>query len=377
MTNPSERAPEYVRGIAPYQGGRPISEIAREYGFQEADIVKLASNENPLGMSPKAKQAMLAAASDLGRYPDGNGFELKAAIAKRFSLPQEWITLGNGSNDILELAAHAFLQPDRESLYSQHSFAVYALATQATGAKPVVTSVTQGLGHDLFAMRRAITPRTGIVWVANPNNPTGTFIPSAELRAFIADVPSQVLVILDEAYTEYLTAADRYNAFDWAAEFPNLLVSRSFSKAYGLAGLRIGFGVAQPGITDLLNRIRQPFNVNSMAQAAAAAALFDEEFLKRSQRVNQEGLAQLGFAISSMGLSFIPSWGNFLLVKVGDAPDAGLALFKALLAKGVITRPVANYDLPQWLRISVGTSEENEKCIAAMKVVLPSLRSAA
>ncbi|MBU3725486.1 MAG: histidinol-phosphate transaminase [Burkholderiaceae bacterium] len=375
MDSPSALAPEYVRGIAPYQGGRPISEIAREFGFQESEIVKLASNENPLGMSPKAREAMMVAAADLGRYPDGNGFDLKAAISKRFSVPDSWITLGNGSNDILELVAHAFLQPERESVYSQHSFAVYALATQATGAKAVVVPATAGLGHDLSAMRRAVNARTGVVWVANPNNPTGTFIAAKEIEAFIADIPHHVLVVLDEAYTEYLAEEDRYNAFEWVAKYPNLLVSRSFSKAYGLAGLRIGFGISQPAITDLLNRIRQPFNVNSLAQAAACAALFDQDFLAQSQRVNREGMVQLERAMTALGLSFIPSWGNFLLVKMGSAPDAGMQVFKALLAKGVITRPVANYELPQWLRISIGTSAENERFIAAMEQVMPALRS--
>jgi len=367
---PSSVAPDYIHGIAPYQGGRPISEIAREFGFQESEIVKLASNENPLGMSPKAHEAMLVAAADLGRYPDGNGFELKEAIAQRFHVPTDWITLGNGSNDILELVAHAFLQPGRESVYSNHSFAVYALATQATGAKAVVVPATAGLGHDLDAMRAAINARTGVVWIANPNNPTGTFITAHELEAFIAQVPPQVLIVLDEAYTEYLSPADQYDAFSWVAKFPNLLVSRSFSKAYGLAGLRVGFGVAQPAITDLLNRVRQPFNVNALAQAAACAALFDDEFLLASQQVNSAGMTQLIKACKQHGLSFIPSKGNFLLIKVGQQPDAGMRLFKALLARGVITRPVANYDLPQWLRVSIGTEAENARFIDVLPQAL-------
>jgi histidinol-phosphate aminotransferase len=370
---PGARAPDHVRGIAPYQGGRPISEIARQFGFAESDIVKLASNENPLGMSPLARQAMLEAAGDLGRYPDGNGFELKGAISRRFHVPASWVTLGNGSNDILELAAHAFLQPGRESVYSRHSFAVYALATQATGAQPVVTPPKADLGHDLKAMAAAISSRTGVVWIANPNNPTGTFIAAPELRAFIADVPRHVLVVLDEAYTEYLSGGDRYNAFEWVAEQPNLIVSRSFSKAYGLAGLRIGFGIAQPEITDLLNRIRQPFNVNALAQAAASAALFDDDFLAQSLRVNQEGLVQISTALHALGLAFIPSRGNFLLLHVGEAADAGMQVFNALLARGVITRPVANYDLPQWLRVSIGTHAENARFIAALTEVLPAL----
>ncbi len=367
---PGARAPNYIRDIAPYQGGRPIWEIAREYGFAESQVVKLASNENPLGMSPKAREAMLAASHDLGRYPDGNGFQLKAAIAQRFSVPEDWITLGNGSNDILELVAHAFLQPGRESVYSRHSFAVYALATQATGATAVVVPASAGFGHDLTAMRAAVTPRTAVVWVANPNNPTGTFIEAAALKAFIASIPNDVLVVLDEAYTEYLSAGDCYNAFDWVAECSNLLVSRSFSKAYGLAGLRIGFGVSQPGVTDLLNRVRQPFNVNALAQAAACAALFDSDFLAKSQALNSEGLDQLTAAMTSLGLQWIPSWGNFLLIKMGDSHDAGVRVFNALLAKGVITRPVANYELPQWLRVSVGTRAENDAFIRALREVL-------
>jgi len=372
--SPVTIAPAHVRGIAPYQGGRPISEIAREYGFSESEIVKLASNENPLGMGPAARAAMLAASHDLGRYPDGNGFELKAAIAKRFSVPTEWITLGNGSNDILELAAHAFLRPGKTSVFSQHSFAVYALATQATGATAVVVPAAPGLGHDLEAMRGAITEETAIVWVANPNNPTGTFISAKGLRAFIESVPRQTLIILDEAYTEYLGENDRYNSFDWVASQSNLLVSRSFSKAYGLAGLRIGFGIAQPGITDLLNRVRQPFNVNALAQAAATAALFDEAFLKASFDLNEQGRLQLMQAAADHGLAYIPSWGNFLLVRAGEQADAGMRLYQALLRRGVITRPVANYELPQWLRISVGTKKENDRLIGLLSEALKEVR---
>lgn len=369
-SNPADLAPDYVRGIAPYQGGRPIWEIAREYGFDESEVVKLASNENPLGMSPKAREAMLACASELGRYPDGNGFALKDAISKRFGVPAECITLGNGSNDILELVAHAFLQPGRESLFSNHSFAVYALATQASGARAVITPATSGLGHDLKAMRAAISDKTSVLWVANPNNPTGTFIEGSVLKDFIASVPGHVLVVLDEAYTEYLETKDSYDSFAWVKEFPNLLVSRSFSKAYGLAGLRIGFGVASPAVTDLLNRVRQPFNVNALAQAAASASLFDSEFLRESQRVNREGKAQLESAFQSAGLSFIKSWGNFVLVRVADDPQAGMKLFQSLLTFGVITRPVANYGLPQWLRISIGTQKENARLIDVLSKAL-------
>lgn len=370
MSDPSAIAPAHIRSIAPYQGGRPIGEIAREFGFEESQIVKLASNENPLGMGPKAKAAILAHADGLARYPDGNGVDLKNAIFRKFGVAPDWITIGNGSNDILELVAHAFLSTSRESVYSNHSFAVYALATQAAGAKAVVTPATAELGHDLVAMRNALNDRTGVVWVANPNNPTGSFIDAKTLEAFIGDVPAHVLVVLDEAYTEYLEAQDRYDSFGWVKKYPNLLVSRSFSKAYGLAGLRVGFGVTQPGVTELLNRIRQPFNVNALAQTAATAALFDEDFLLRTQEVNRRGKRQLEEALKTLGLKTIDSWGNFILVKVGESSDAGVALFRALLSLGVITRPVANYGLGQWLRISIGTEKENDILISALPKAL-------
>jgi len=379
------QAPDYIRAIAPYQGGRPIAEIARLYGFTEDSIVKLASNENPLGMSPKARQAMLDASADLGRYPDGNGHDLKLAISRRFDLPMDWITLGNGSNDILELVAHAFLRPGRESLYAAHSFAVYALATQANGGTSVVVPAkANDLGHDLDAMRAAVTSKTAVVWVANPNNPTGSFIEAKSLKAFIDGIPEDVLVVLDEAYTEYLEPSEHYDAFDWVRHHPNLLVSRSFSKAYGLAGLRVGYGVAQPAVTDLLNRVRQPFNVNSLAQAAASAALFDEEFLAESAALNREGLVQLSRGLRDLGLHVLPSRGNFVLVDLstsasfvaaldavtGDAGKSlGVRCFETLLAKGVITRPVANYGLPKHLRVSVGLREENAVFLDAMQAL--------
>ena len=348
----AEQAPDWVRAIAPYRAGKPISEVAREYGLDEARIVKLASNENPLGMPESARQAMLAAAADLGRYPDANGFDLKASFAARYGVPADWVTLGNGSNDILELVSQAFLKPGSAAVYSQHSFAVYELATQARGARAIVVPARE-FGHDLKAMRAAITPETRVMFVANPNNPTGTFLPAAELEAFLASVPSDVVVVLDEAYNEYLEPKDRYDALVWVRRFPNLVVSRSFSKAYGLAGLRVGYGVAQPAITDLLNRVRQPFNVNSIAQAAAVAALADVDFLERSRALNAAGLKQLSQAFDSMGLRYLPSYGNFVLVEVGDAA----AVNEALLRAGVIVRPVGNYGLPTWLRISVGLPE--------------------
>lgn len=361
--------PEYVRAIAPYQAGKPISEVAREFGLDEAKIIKLASNENPRGMPDSARKAMLDAVAEIGRYPDANGFELKAAISERYNVPQEWITLGNGSNDIIELAAHAFVQPGQSVVFSQYSFIVYALATQAVGGRGIMVSAKE-YGHDLAAMQKAITSDTRLVFIANPNNPTGTFIPPSEIEVFLKAVPANVVVVIDEAYNEYLDPGLQYESTDWVRQFPNLLVSRTFSKAYGLAGLRVGFGIAQPPITDMLNRIRQPFNVNSLAQAAAIAALNDSAFLQQSAKLNAEGYRQLTQAFDEMGLEYVQSFGNFVLVKVGDDDGAGARVNLGLLKKGIIVRPVGGYGLPQWLRISIGLPEENATFIAALKEVL-------
>lgn len=380
MLSLNQRVPSYLKAIAPYQPGKPIADIARAYGFQEDQVVKLASNENPLGMSPKGREAMLKAAGDLGRYPDGNGFGLKQALARRFGLSTQTITLGNGSNDILELVAHAFLAPGKESLMSDHSFAVYALASQAVGATLVsVPAQSHDLGHDLDGFARRITDNTAVVWVANPNNPTGSFIPGARLESFIAGLPASVLVVLDEAYTEYLSEDETYPAFEWVQRYPNLLVSRSFSKAYGLAGLRVGYGVASAEVTDLLNRVRQPFNVNSLALAAAEASIFDDDFLARSAELNRQGMQQIQQGLQALGIGWLRSWGNFLLIDLQAAhptvPGAGARVYEALLSKGVITRPVANYGLPGYLRVSIGTRDENEAFLKAMPFALETLKT--
>jgi histidinol-phosphate aminotransferase len=377
-------APDYVRAIAPYQGGKPVAELAREYGLDESSIVKLASNENPLGMPQSARAAMAAAAADLARYPDGNGFALKSAISTRFDLPLDWITLGNGSNDILELATRAFVQAGESTVFSAHAFAVYALASQAVGARsivvPTVAEGPQAYGHDLDAMLAAITTDTRIVFVANPNNPTGTFLTSAAVEHFLGQVPPNVLVVYDEAYTEYLPPEERPDAFAWVRRFPNLLVSRSFSKAYGLAGLRVGYGVAQPWVTDLLNRLRQPFNVNLMAQAAAVAALSDAVWLEQAYLANRAGLTQLESGLSALGLRWLPSRGNFLLVQVvppadgvahaAGSGDPAMPVYDRLLRAGVIVRPVGNYALAGWLRVSVGLPSENAAFLAALPAAL-------
>lgn len=361
--------PDYVRAIAPYQGGKPIAEVAREFGLDEAKIIKLASNENPLGMPESAKQAMLDAIADLGRYPDANGFDLKQAVTAKYDVPQDWITLGNGSNDILELAAHALVEPGQEVIYSEYSFAVYALATQAVGGRAIVVPA-KNFGHDLEAMANTITDNTRLIFIANPNNPTGTLLSAADIEAFLKKVPSHVVVVLDEAYNEYLAPELQYDSIAWVRQYPNLLVSRTLSKAYGLAGLRVGFGVAQPALTDLLNRIRQPFNVNSMAQAAAIAALNDSAFLQKSAKLNADGYLQLTSAFDALGLEYVPSYGNFVLVRVGNDDGAGARINLALLKQGVIVRPVGNYGLPQWLRISIGLPEENAVFLEVLKKVM-------
>ena len=358
-----------MRATALYQGGKPIAEVAREFGLDEAKIIKLASNENPLGMPESARLAMQQAVADIGRYPDANGFDLKAAITAKYDVPADWITLGNGSNDILELAAHAFVQAGQATMYAQYSFLVYALATQAVGARAIVIKA-KDFGHDLDAMADAITPDTKLIFIANPNNPTGTFIPAADIEAFLMRVPAQTVVVLDEAYNEYLPLELQYESISWVRKYPNLLVSRTMSKVYGLAGLRIGFGIAQPGITDLLNRIRQPFNVNSLAQAAAVAALNDSAFLQRSAQLNRDGYRQLTQVFDELGLEYVPSFGNFVLVKVGDDEQAGARVNLALLTHGIIVRPVGNYGLPQWLRVTIGLPNENAAFVDALKALL-------
>ncbi|MYN30186.1 histidinol-phosphate transaminase [Duganella levis] len=361
--------PEYIRAIAPYQAGKPIAEVAREFGLNEANIIKLASNENPFGVPESAKQAMAAAVAELGRYPDANGFDLKGALSKRYDVPADWITLGNGSNDILEIAAHALVERGQSIVYSQYSFAIYALATQGVGAQHIVAPA-KAYGHDLPAMLAAIRDDTRLVFIANPNNPTGTFIPAAEIDAFLAKVPSHVVVVLDEAYNEFLAQQDQFESAEWVKKYPNLLVSRTFSKAYGLAGLRVGFAIAQPALTDLLNRVRQPFNVNSLAQAAAIAALNDKDFLQKGAENNTAGYQQYVAAFDKLGLEYVPSYGNFVLVKVGDDAGAGTRVNLSLLKQGVIVRPVGGYGLPEWLRVSIGLPEENEAFIEALTVAL-------
>ena len=363
--NLSTLAPDYIRAIAPYQGGKPISELAREMGLNEADIVKLASNENPLGISPKAQMAIDEALHDIARYPDGNSFELRKSVSEKFGVAYNQIVFGNGSNDILELAARAFLQAGCEAIYSQHAFAVYPLVTQAVGATGVVVPA-QNYAHDLDGFLKAITPKTKLIFIANPNNPTGTLISKKVLKAFLKQVPSNILVVLDEAYDEYLSAENKSEAVSWLNEFENLIISRTFSKAYGLAGLRIGFGLMHPSVADMLNRVRQPFNVNSIAQAAAVASLADEDFVARSYAANQAGMVQMTQGLSELGLAYIPSHANFVSFKVANAAQIN----QQLLQNGVIVRPIANYEMPDYLRVSIGLFSENDRFLTVLETIL-------
>ena len=359
----------YIRTISPYVGGRPIAEVAREIGMDEARIVKLASNENPLGMSPAARQAVMDALTQTPRYPDNDGYALRQALAAHLGLPADWIVLGHGSSDILEMAARALLSESDSCVYAQYGFIVYQLAVQQAGARHIVVPA-RDYGHDLQAMAAAIEPTTRLVYLANPNNPTGTLACAADIAAFMAQVPSDVVVMLDEAYVEYLDPGLRTDSIALLRKYPNLVVSRTFSKAYGLAGLRIGYAAAHPALADVLNRVRSAFNTSTVAQAAALAALGDEAFLRRAVEVNRAGMAQFVAAFDALGLHHLPSHGNFVLVRMGDDEQAGNRVNAALVKQGVIVRPVGNYGLGPWLRISVGTEAENARCIDALRTAL-------
>lgn len=351
-----------VQALSPYQPGKPIAELARELGLNPDDIVKLASNENPLGPSERALAAAREALSELCLYPDGNGFDLKQALAARFGVDMSQITLGNGSNDILEVITRCFADADSEVIFSQYAFAVYPLVTQAIGARGVPVPA-KDWGHDLDAMAAAVTDRTRLVFVANPNNPTGTVHGADAILDFLAKIPPQVLVVLDEAYCEYLQGEGYADGVQLLSRFPNLIVCRTFSKAWGLAALRVGYSISSADIADILNRVRQPFNVDTVALAAATAVLGDEPYLRRSCEVNAAGMAQLEDGFRVLDLAFIPSAGNFIAVDVGDN---AMGIYQSLLEQGVIVRPVAGYGMPRHLRVSIGLAHENAKFLDAL-----------
>lgn len=360
----SQLATPGVANLKAYPPGKPLDELKREYGISEA--IKLASNENPLGPSPKVIEALKSAMGELARYPDGNSYYLKKALADKHNVELNQVTIGNGSNDILELVARAMVMPEHEVLFSEHSFAVYPIVTQAVGAKAVVAPA-KNWGYDLDALAARISDKTRVIFIANPNNPTGTWVPKAQIKAFLDKVPANVLVVLDEAYHEYVGEPEYGSALEWINDYPNLLVARTFSKAYGLAGLRVGYSVSHPKVADLLNRVRQPFNVNSLGQVAAVAALQDKVYLAAGVKLNNEGMSQLIAGFDAQGLDYIPSVGNFICV---DLAQPAAAINEALMREGVIVRPVANYGMPNHLRISIGLQTENARFLAALKKVL-------
>lgn len=355
-----------VQQLSPYVPGKPVDELARELDLDPTSIVKLASNENPLGPSPKALEAIRSELAELTRYPDGNGFELKSRLAARCGVQLSQVTLGNGSNDILDLVARAYLAPGLNAVFSQYAFAVYPIATQAVGAQGKVVPA-KDYGHDLEAMLAAIDANTRVVFIANPNNPTGTWFGPDALERFLARVPQSVLVVLDEAYIEYAEGDELPDGLKYLAKHENLLVSRTFSKAYGLAALRVGYALSSAQIADVLNRVRQPFNVNSLALAAACAALDDADYLAQSRQLNDAGMAQLEAGLRELGLGWIPSKGNFIAVDFGRDTAA---INQALLRAGVIVRPVAGYGMPNFLRVSIGLPAENARFLEALARVL-------
>ncbi|WP_032093577.1 histidinol-phosphate transaminase [Necropsobacter rosorum] len=357
-------ANEGVKALSPYQAGKPIEELERELGIR--NIVKLASNENPFGFPPSAKRAIENRLDDLTRYPDANGFELKATIAKKFALQANQITLGNGSNELIELFAHTFADSDDEIIYSQYAFIVYPLITKAINA--VAREIpAKNWGHDLAGFLAAINDNTKLIYIANPNNPTGNFLTQAEISEFLARVPERVIVVLDEAYTEFTAPEERVDSFALVKQYPNLIVSRSLSKAYGLAGLRIGYAVSHPEIADLLNRVRQPFNCNALAQVAAIAVLNDDGFVQKAAQNNRTEMQRYEDFCRRHQLTYIPSKGNFITL---DFKRPAAPIYEALLREGVIVRPIAGYGMPNHLRVSIGLPQENDKFFTALLKVL-------
>jgi histidinol-phosphate aminotransferase len=365
-TDFTKQAVAGVQGLRAYQPGKPIDELAREYGLNPADIIKLASNENPLGPGKNALAAIQSEMAELSRYPDGNGFDLKTALSQSLGVNTDQLTLGNGSSDILEFIVKCFVSKNDEVIVSQHAFAIYGLVTKTVGGN-LIQVPAKNWGHDLQAMAAAITDKTKIIFVTNPNNPTGTWNTKTQLEAFLKAVPEHVLVLLDEAYFEYVTEAEYPSGIDYLSQYKNLVVTRTFSKAYGLASLRVGYGVSSPELADIMNRVRPPFNVNSLALAAATASVKDKAYVQQSKTLNDNGMQQLQDGFNQLGLNWIPSVGNFICF---EAPDKATAINQGLLENGVIVRPVANYEMPNHLRVSIGTQKENEIFLSKLTILL-------
>ncbi len=360
-----------VQGLHPYQPGKPIEELQREFGLSE--IIKLASNENPLGSSPKGRDAAQAVIGGLNIYPDDIGFGLRQTLATQLKVSPDMVTLGSGSSDVIDMVSRSFLQPGKNAVFSAHAFAMYSIYTQASGATAKIAAAlpadhaSMPYGHDLNALADQVDANTAVVFIANPNNPTGGWLDKGSLKSFIAALREDIIVVLDEAYFEYVQHSNFPDGVSWVNEFPNLIVTRTFSKIYGLAGLRVGYGICSAELTSVINRVRHPFNVNSAALAAADAALDDHDFLKRSIENNANGFQQLSAACEAQGLAFIPSVANFLCIDMGRE---AAPIFDALLREGVIVRPVGNYALPNHLRVTIGTKKENTRFINALEKVL-------
>ncbi len=352
----------FLKTLPTYQPGRPIEEVARELNLSASEIIKVASNENPFGPSPLALAAMQKAIAGVNLYPDGNAFYLKQKLAAKLGVETSNLVLGNGSNEIIEFVGHALLGPDTDIVVSQYCFAIYPIVAKMFGAN-VVTVPAKKYGHDLPAMLKAITPRTRIVFVANPNNPTGTLAAREDLIKFVNDVPDGVLLVMDEAYIEFLDQPVDLIPLIRLGARKNLILMRTFSKIYGLAGLRIGYGIADAALISALEKIRQPFNANLLAQAAALAALDDDGHVRKTRQNNFTGLEFFMKAFRELKLEYVPSFANFILVRVGE----GQKVFDAMQKLGVITRPMGGYQLPEWIRISIGTPKENERCLNVLK----------
>ena len=348
-----------------YKPGRPISEVARELGRPAEEIIKLASNENPNGPSPAALAAMEKELKTLHLYPDGNAYHMKQKLAAKLGVMSGSVTLGNGSNEIIELVGHVLMQVDSEVVVSEYCFAIYPIVAQMFGAK-LITVPARHFGQDLNAMVGAITPNTRVMFIANPNNPTGTMASAAELIAVVEAIPPHVLLVVDEAYFEFLTKPCDLLPYIRSGSRPNLLLMRTFSKIYGLAGLRLGYGIGHPDLIAALEKVRQPFNINSLAQAGALAALDDTAHVEKTRKANLEGLLFFEQAFKGMRLEFVPSVANFILVRV----EEGQSIVDALQQKGVIVRPMSGYGLPEWIRISIGTEAENKRCLNALRDVI-------
>ena len=363
-----------VQSLKPYLPGKPIEELERELGV--TNTLKLASNENTMGPSPAAIAAMEDAINQVDLYPDGNGFVLKQKISEKFDVNANQIILGNGSNDVLDMIARTFLCEGREAIFSEYAFAVYPIATQAVGATARIAKALDAAadenpyGHNLAAMAELITDKTSVIFIANPNNPTGTWLKSDELHRFIRNVPKHIIVVVDEAYCEYVESIEYPNALQWLDQFPNLIVTRTFSKAYGLAGLRIGYAACNEQIADLLNRVRHPFNVNTVSLLAATAALDDDAHLQKCVEMNTKGIKFWRAACQYRGLDYIPSVGNFITI---DFEQDAMPIYEGLLREAVIVRPIANYGLPNHLRISISSPEDNQRCLDALDKVMQEL----